>query len=228
MEFNHKNSFMATAHTTLPTDPEANATLLDRVKANQRLLTGVLAAIGLIVLSTWFVIESGRRREAAASSLLEAAWSAQDQGNLPQASSDFQRVIDTYGGTDAAKQAALALNQVRIESGQSQLAHDDLQNFLTQSPGPEFTAPANQLLGVALENLNKPADAAAAYQRAAELATTDHIAAEALLAGARAFRAAGDRDAAVRLLRELLDKYPETLVATEAKVRLGELTKGAM
>ena len=219
---------MATAHTTLTADSEAKVTLLDRFKANQRLLIGVIAAIGLIALSTWFVIESGKRRELAASSLLESAWSAQDQGNLPQASSDFQRVVDTYGGTDAAKQASLALNQVRIESGQSQLAHDDIQSFLGQNPGPDFAAAANQLLGVALENLNRPADAALAYQRAAELATADHVAAEALLAGARALRAAGDNDAAAQLLRDLLAKYPETLVATEAKVRLGELTKGSM
>lgn len=211
----------------LPAEDRA-ATLVTRLKANRQLLTGVLVATALVVLVAWFMVESGRRKEAAAMQLLESGWSLQDQGNLPQASTEYQRVVDTYRGTDAAMQATLALNQVRMESDQAQLAVDGLREFLASSPPAPYAAAANRLLGLALEDAGEPAEAAAAFQRSADLADRDFLKAEALLAAGRAWRAAGNTEAAITALRRVVAEFAEAAVAAEATVRLAELTKGAM
>jgi len=212
---------------TEPAGPDAQG-LLERLQANRKVLTGAGVALALLVLVGWFMVESGRRREAAASGLLESAWSLQDQGNLPQASTELQRVIDSYGGTDAAMQATLALNQVRLESGQAQIAADALRAFVAGNPAAEYAAAAHRLLGVALENLGQPAEAAAAYQAAATAALTGPLKAEALLSAARAWRSAGNSEEALRALRTILTDHKDEAVAAEATVRLAELTKGAM
>ncbi|MFN2317467.1 MAG: tetratricopeptide repeat protein [Gemmatimonadales bacterium] len=211
----------------LPAEDRA-AALLARLKANRQLLIGVLVATALVVLIAWFMVESGRRKEAAAMQLLESGWSLQDQGNLPQASTEYQRVVDTYRGTDAAMQATLALNQVRMESEQAQLAVDGLREFLASSPPAPYAAAANRLLGLALEDAGEPAEAAAAFQNSADLADQDFLKAEALLAAGRAWRAAGNTEAAITALRRIVAEFAEAGVAAEATVRLAELTKGAM
>lgn len=211
----------------LPAEDRATA-LMARLKANRQLLTGVLVATALVVLVAWFMVESGRRKEAAAMQLLESAWSLQDQGNLPQASTEYQRVVDTYRGTDAAMQATLALNQVRMESEQAQLAVDGLREFLASSPPAPYAAAAHRLLGLALEDAGEPAEAAEAFQRSADLADQDFLKAEALLAAGRAWRAAGNTEAAITALRRVVTEFAEAGVSAEATVRLAELTKGAM
>lgn len=220
----------STADTTITTQNPAEEApgLVERLQANRKVLAGAAIAIALVAVIGWFMVESGRRREAAASSLLDTAWGLQDQGNLPQASTEFQRVIDSYGGTDAAMLATLSINQVRIESGQAQIAADGLREFLGRSPSAEFASAAHRLLGTALENLGQPAEAAAAYRQAAATSTVANLTAEALLAEARAWRNAGNSEEAIRALRQILADHTESAVAAEATVRLAELTKGAM
>ena len=180
---------MASSPDSSPTTeamPEGGNNLLARLQAHRKVLTGAGIAVALILLVGWFMVESGRRREAAASGILEGAWGLQDQGDLPQASAEFQKVVDGFSGTDAANQAVLALNQVRIESGQSQIAADALTAFLATSPAAEHGSAANRLLGVAQENLGMAAEAAASYEQAAALATLGPLKAEAMLGAARA------------------------------------------
>lgn len=223
---------MATTPQTPPaesqTDQDKAAALLERLKANRQLAVGGLIAVALVALIAWFMVESGRRKEMAAMSLLETAWSLQDQGNSAQAVTEFQRVVDTFRGSDAAMQASLALNQVRMESEQGQLAIDGLREFIARNPPSEYAASAERLLGTALEDAGEPAEAAAAYERSAALAGADHLKAAALLAAARAWRAAGNTEAATVALRRIVNDFKETAVVSEATVRLAELTKGAM
>lgn len=213
---------------TTATSDDGGNNLLARLQAHRKVLTGAGIAVALIVLVGWFMVESGRRREAAASGILEGAWGLQDQGDLPQASAEFQRVVDGFSGTDAANQAVLALNAVRIESGQSQIAADALTAFLGTSPAAEHAAAAHRLLGVAQENLGKAAEAAASYEQAASRATLSPLKAEALLSAARAHRNAGKPEEALRVLRVILAEHAESAVAGEARVRLAELTRGGM
>jgi predicted negative regulator of RcsB-dependent stress response len=191
---------------------------------NARLLGIGAGVIALVVLGTWFMSASAKRKENFARVQLEQAWSLADAGNIPQASAELQKVATNYAGTDAAAEAVLSLNQTRLVAGQTQLAVDDLRRFIGTNPPARFAAPANMLLGGALENLGKPGEAIPAYEAANAAATLDHVKAEALLGVARAARGAGQKDKAIAALRQIIEKYKETAAFPVAEVRLGELT----
>ena len=188
---------------------------------------GAIAA-AVIALGVWFVVTSGRRKEEFASRVLSQALATADKGNLPQASSELQRVIQTYAGTDAASEAVLSLNQIRMASGQSELAAVNLREFVAKNPSPKFVAQAYALLGSADENTKKYEDAGRAYEQAAATAELPYIKAGYLLDAGRAYRLAGKSQDAIRVYRTVVQKYAESPSVAEAQVRLGELTAGTI
>lgn len=187
-----------------------------------------LGVIALILLGIWFVRESGRRKEAQATNRLSSALALADRGNLPQAAAELQRVIQIYDGTEAATEAVIALNQVRIASGQGELAVNNLKEFVAKNPPVRYAASAYGLLGSAQENTKRFADAAQSFEQAAAKAELDYLKASYLVDAGRAYHEAGKDQDAIRVYRTVVEKYSQAPAATEAEVRLGELTAGAM
>ncbi len=197
------------------------------LQARQKPLSIGLGVVFLVGLIGWYVVESGRRKQIQASDALDKARSSMESGNYPQASTDFQKVAQNYSGTEAALEATLALNQVRILSGQSQLAVDELKKFVASNPPAPFKSAAVAHLAIALENVGKSADAVVQYRLAADLATEDYRKIDALLAAARVDRQLGKDKEAVEILSGIVKNYKdETPGVVEAKVRLSELTGG--
>lgn len=193
---------------------------------NRYLAAGV--GVALVALTVWLVMMSGRRKEDFAGRALDQARSAAESGNLPLAASEFQKVISTYGGTAAAQEAVINLNQVRLINGQQELAAVNLQDFIKSNPAPEFKSPAYGLLGRAFENSKRPGEAATAYENAAKIAEYDYLKADLMLDAARAYSDAGQKDKAIAIYRGVMKDYPKTSSKVEAEVRLAELTGGAM
>ena len=195
-----------------------------------RVRLGLAAGVAVLVvgLLAWFIVTSGRRKEEFAQRSLNQARTAAEAGNLPLASSELQKVIQTYKGTDAATEAMLTLNQVRMVNGQSELAVVGLRDFLKTNPEVKYQAPANGLLGSALENSSHFAEAGAAYQKASETATLEYLKARYLIDAGRAYRAAGKTAEATAVYRTVIEKFPTSTSFTEAQVRLAELTDGKM
>jgi TolA-binding protein len=174
------------------------------------------------------VVSSGRRKEEFAARGLNQARAAAEAGNLPLASSELQKVIQTYKGTDAANEAVITLNQVRMVNGQSELAAVGLKDFLAAKPEPKYAAPAYGLLGAALENSQKWSDAGEAFSNASKAADLPYLKARYLVDAARGYREGGKTQQAIAVYREIIEKYPKTTSMTEAQVRLAELTDGKM
>ena len=193
-----------------------------------RQLALIAGAIVVALLVAWFTITSGRRKEQFAARSLNQARAAAEAGNLPLASSELQKLIQTYRGTDAAREAVITLNQVRMVNGQSELAAVGLRDFLASKPDPKYAAPAYGLLGAALENARKWGDAAEAFRNASRAAELDYLRARYLIDAGRAYREAGKPDAAIAAYREILTKYSKSPSVTEANVRLAEVTDGKM
>jgi outer membrane protein assembly factor BamD (BamD/ComL family) len=191
----------------------------------------LLAALGVLALGAivaWFIVASGKRKEQFATRSLNQARAAAEAGNLPLASSELQRLITTYKGTDAAREAVITLNQVRMVNGQSELAAVGLREFLATNPPAEYQAPASGLLGAALENSKRWADAAEAYMQASRTADVPYLRASYLVDAGRAYRQAGRNADAIKAYRSVLEKYSDSPSFTEAQVRLAELTQGKM
>jgi tetratricopeptide (TPR) repeat protein len=194
----------------------------------RRLIGAVVVAVALLGAAVWLVWTSNRRKEEFAARSLNQARLTAEAGNLPLASSELQRLIETYSGTDAATEAAITLNQVRMVNGQSELAAVGLRDFLAKDPPRKYLAPAYGLLGTALENSKRPAEAAQAFSNASKSADLDYLKARYLIDAGRAYRSAGKTAEAEAVYRTVIEKHPKSTSLTEAKVRLAELTDGKM
>ena len=95
---------------------------------------GAVLALAVVVAAGWVLWTSDRRKEDFAARSLNQARSAAEAGNLPLAASELQRLIETYRGTDAATEAVITLNQVRMVNGQGELAAVGLREFLATNP----------------------------------------------------------------------------------------------
>jgi outer membrane protein assembly factor BamD (BamD/ComL family) len=198
------------------------------VRAHQKLVLGIAGAAVIVALGAWLVLETGNRRSLKAAEALDQARNVAESGNLPLAASQLQKIVETFRGTDAATEAVVTLNQVRMVNGQSELAVVSLQEYLKTNPKKVYKVPAQGLLGEALENAGKPKEAGAAYMGASNDAEVDYLKAQYLLSAARAYGNAGMVDEAVKALQTIIDKYPKTTAMTEAQVRLSEFTQGRM
>lgn len=213
---------------TTDTKDESYRGTMAWIMEKRRILLGAAAVVVVVLLGVWFFTTAARRKEAFAMQALSNARLTAEGGNLPQASTQLQQVIATYPGTDAAHEAELSLNQVRLINNQSELAVVRLREFVNSGPGPRYVMAGNALLGAALENTGKAEEAASAYEAAAQAADVDYLKAGYLIEAARAWDDAGRKDSAVAILRTVVEKYPETDKFTEAQVRLAELTGGRM
>jgi tetratricopeptide (TPR) repeat protein len=184
---------------------------------------GIVLVVGA-GLFVWTAL-STRRSEAIAGRQLQGARYAFDNQNLPLAASELARIIENYSGTNAAAEGRLLLGQVRLLQGQPQQAVAELRDF-APSAGAAYRPQAYGLLGAAYENLGQQREAAEAYQNGAERARMDFLKAQMLSDAGRAWAAAGDTAKAIAAYRRIVDDLPKEAAVTEARVRLGELTKG--
>jgi tetratricopeptide (TPR) repeat protein len=220
---------MTTSVTPAPSAPP-QATLWERLVAwvkEHKQTTAYAGAILAIaaVLFAWNLL-STRTAERSAERRLEQGRLALSSKNYPLAASVLAQVVENYSGTHAAEEGNLLLAQVRLAQGQNQQAIDRLKAYAPKATR-DYQAQAYGLLGAAYENAGHARDAGAAYEQAAALAPYPFLRAQFLSDAGRAWAAAGDTAKAVAAYRTIVDKLDSTVVAPEAKVRLGELTRGA-
>ena len=184
---------------------------------------GILVGLGavLFVWNLW----STRTAERTAGARLEQARLAVDSRNFKLAASELSQVVENYAGTRAAQEATILLAQAYLGQGQSQLAIALLKRF-APGAGKAYQAQAYGLLGAAYENVAHPKDAADAYQRASEAARFPFLRAQFLSDAGRAWVAAGDTTRALAAYRAISEGADSSGAAIEAKVRIGELTRG--
>lgn len=180
-------------------------------------------AVVVIGVAIWLYVTSEMRKQAFAAQALGQARAEADAGNLPLAANDLSRLVDRYGGTRAADDAVVLLNDLRLLTGQTDAAVQDLRKFVAKGHSKDNLASGWSLLGGGLESQRKFKDAAAAYRKVAELATHDFLRAQGLLDAGRVLTAAGDTAGARSAYAELLEKYGELSQAAEARVRMGEV-----
>src|SRR2546430_2294717 len=93
--------------------------------------------------------------------------------------------------------------------------------------GQPARADRGALLGAAYEDALKPKDAATAYEQAAAAAQYPFLRAQFLADAGRAWIGAADTARALVAYRTIVQQLDSTSAVGEAKVRIGELTKGA-
>lgn len=186
--------------------------------------TGAVLALAAILFG-WNLL-SQRTAERNAGERLEQGRLALGSKNYALAASVLSQVVENYAGTHAAQEGNILLAQVRLAQGQTAQASELLKRF-APSAGRDFQAQAYGLLGASFENGGRPKEAAQAYQLAAEKALYPFLQAQYLSDEGRAALAVGDTAQALLAYRTIVAKLDSATTAGEAKVRIGELTKGA-
>ena len=207
---------------TLVREPKAES-FLDWFRINSRLVTAAAAVVIAVAFGVWFYNRSQVLKNENADKKLLAAKQSLTSGNVPLAQSDLKRVADQYPGTSAGAEAGMLLAQVRLDQGDNQGAVTALKALLEKNGSGPYTASIRSLLADAYVQLDKPADAAAEYERAALATTMPNERALLLAKIGRAYLAAGKKDKAREAWEALAAQQDNPQLAAEARVRLGEL-----
>jgi TolA-binding protein len=206
-----------------PVEGDVISQALAWVRTNRRTVTTAAAVLAVIAGGIWFVLSARARKEAFAASALRDAQIAIQAGNAPLATSDLSRLVSAYQGTAAAAEGAIVLGQLRLTRGEADSAIRELRGFTESHPRPRFAAAAYNLLGEALEQKRRMAEAGEAYAQAAAAWPYDYLKAQSLLDAGRPFRAAGDTVRAVQSYQQVVRDHAKSPAAVEAHLRLGEL-----
>jgi predicted negative regulator of RcsB-dependent stress response len=196
---------------------------MDWFHVNQRWV-GIGAVVVLIALvGGWYVTRAKAiKYENADKQLLQAKQSVAS-GNIPLAESDLQKVSDRYEGTPAGAEAGLLLAKLKLDKGDFQGARTFLESLASKLNGPNAAA-ARGLLGDALAQLGKTAEAAAEYEKAAAETHMPNEQAFLLAKAGHAYMTAGKGPEARKIWEGLAVQTINASLATEAQVRLGELS----
>ncbi len=207
--------------------PAFSDRLVGWVKGHRQIASwfGAIVVVGA-VLFVW-TMATRRRTEEIASRDLQGARFAFENQNLPLAASELAKVVENYSGTNAAAEARLLLANVRLLENQPQQAIAVLKDYADGAPGA-YRAQAYGLLGAAYENMGRPREAGEAYENGSAAARLDFLKAQLLSDAGRAWTSAGDTTRAIAAYRKIVKEFPKEGMANEAKVRLGELTKGTV
>jgi predicted negative regulator of RcsB-dependent stress response len=206
--------------------PDSETETLDWIKLHAReLMLGGLVVLA-IGLGGVLYRKSAELKASNADDALQSAEQTVAAGNLELAEGDLQKMITRYDGTPAATQGSILLAQAyyqeqKYDQGIAALQHAEEKN----QSGP-FAAPVLQLIAAGYSQLGRPADAAAAYVKAAAASPYGAEQASLRSLAARAYAAAGNKAAAVAIWEDLV-KNEDRTIASEARLRLGEFATEA-
>jgi predicted negative regulator of RcsB-dependent stress response len=195
--------------------------IMEWLQVNSRMVGAGAAVVLVAGAGYWFYTRSQQIKTVNAERSLMQAEQSLQSGNAALATSDLQKVVNRYKGTGAGTQAALLLAQTDYNAGKYQDGIKALQDVTGKAGGSE--AGVQSLIGDGYSQMSKFADAAKAYERAAQAAEFDTERAYYRARAARTYATAGNTAEAKRLWTDLANDDKAQSVAAEAKVRLAEL-----
>lgn len=195
--------------------------IFEWLHVNSRLLAIAVVVVLVAAAGGWLYTRKQAGKELSAERALLQAEQSLGQGNIPLAQTDLQKLISTQSGTAGASQGAMLLAQSYYDKGEYQKGIDALEK--SGAARKEFEAQVEALIGDGYSQLGKYADAAAHYKKAADVTRFKNDREGYLADAARNFMAGKDTAQARQLWQEVL-KDENSAFASEARVRLGELT----
>lgn len=210
------------ATTRADTAVDRTQTIIDWARINYRYLVTGGVVIVVAAAAYWFYMRSEQIKAARADQMLMTAQQSVSAGNAALAVSDLQKLITGYGSTSAAAEAAMLLAQIDYDQGKYQDGINVLQKAVA-SHGSDVRTALYSLIGDGYSQMNKLDDAGSYYEKAADATTLHNTRADQLAKAARTYAAAGKKDQAVKIWTQLAQDDSAQALATEARVRLGEL-----
>ena len=189
-------------------------------QSNQKLVSIALGGMAVAAIGMFVWQKSAQTKMDNAERAFFQAQTAASQ-NPTVAAAELDKVAVRYAGTSAGDRAALLGAQSLLSTGKTGDAVKKLEALAAAGGTARLGATLQTLLAAAYENLNKPGEAAKAYLAAAATSFGD-AKAQRQADAARAYMAAGNDVAAIKLWTELA-RDERGALAAEAHIRLGEL-----
>lgn len=202
---------------------DRSQTFIDWTKLNSKALTIGAAVVVVAAVSFWFYQRSQQLTANAAERALLQAKQSMSVGNLQLAQTDLQKVYTQYGKTSAGVEAAMLLSQIDFDAGKYQEGITRLQQIPGSRASESNEPTILSLEGDGYAQMGKLADAAKAYESAANASDGESEKAFQRAKAARAYQAAGDTAKAREIWTALLNDPKAQMMTAEARVRLGEL-----
>src|SRR5499426_430479 len=158
---------MTSPNTKLSAEDRAQ-TFIDWTRVNSKALTIGFLIVLIAAAGFWFNQQQQRLRGAAAEKALLLAKQSMFAGNLQLAQSDLQKVFSKYGKTSAGIEAAMLLSQIDYDQGKLQDGITRLQKIEGSRGAGSNESAILSLEGDGYSQMGKGAEAAKAYERAAE------------------------------------------------------------
>ncbi len=207
------------ARPPIAADPDS---LLDTFQLYRKQISATAIVVAVVVGGVFLWQANTARKNSQAEKAFYDAMTLASQ-NDPKAADELAKVTKRYSGTPGGIQAAMLLAQSKFDTGkydEGQAALDGLSSLGAFASGVEA------LKAAGYEGQQKYDKAAEHYLAAVAKASLqgekDFLKGEA----ARALSEAGKKAEAIKLWGELADKS-DSPMASEAKVRMGELTAAA-
>ncbi len=205
--------------------PKAES-FVDWFHINSRLVSIGAIVVAGIAFGVWFVQRTAMNESISADRQLLTAKQSLNSGNAPLAEADLKKVVAKYADKPSGTEAGLLLAQLKIDKGDYQGAVTDLTSLSGKVSSGPSAATVRGLLGDAVAQLGKPAEAAVEYEKASALATGPNERFYWKAKAGRAYLLAGKNPEGRKIFEDLAAQQDNEAVATEARVRLGELSAG--
>jgi predicted negative regulator of RcsB-dependent stress response len=199
-------------------------TILDWTRINSKYLTAGAVVVVIAAAGFWFYQRQQQIEANNASRALMNAKQSMGAGNVQLAQSDLQNVYSRYGSTSAGVEAAMLLAQISYDAGKPQDGISRLQKVEGTRAGSVMVPTILDLEGDGYAQLGKFADAAKRYESAADATGFQTEKSFYRAKAARTYQTAGDTAKAHQIWTAIANDPTEQAMASEARVRLGELT----
>jgi tetratricopeptide (TPR) repeat protein len=193
----------------------------------QKYTNQFLIGIGVVVVAgvlVYFYINSKANQEREAGVLLGQADLQLRIGNTKQALSGLDMVTRRFPETKAGKRAIFLLGDAYFQSKEFELAKSAFERYLSQGKEPLLKASAQAGIAQCYLETGDLLLAGDGFLKAASMTTEDFMKQEYLFSAARVFSKTEQKEKAKEIYQQLLDKYPQSTQAQQARLNLAEMS----
>ena len=180
--------------------------LSEWARTHRQALPLIAVAVGLLVAGGLYYVNFQRALRIQAVNRLESIHQTISISAFEDAKAQLSTFLDSFEGTDQAREAVILLGRLHLESGDAAVAISVLERA-----GLGFRNPigiqANSLLARAYEHQGRWPDAEDTYLEVADRAEFEFVIRAALNSAARARRRQQDLDGAAELYERILETF---------------------
>ncbi|MGH7492951.1 MAG: tetratricopeptide repeat protein [bacterium] len=197
---------------------------VDYVEQNSKNFLYGVTAVVLLAGGGYYYKWNLQQQEQQASLLFVTGKLAFDNQNFDAAIDSLGKLTNKYSGTASAGVGTVYLANAFMQKKDYATAERYYRTYLDDYDNDDILSVAAAAgIAATFDERGEHAKAAAAYEKVANEYNTSYRAPELLLSAARCYRAAQNPEAARRVLGTLLEKYPDSRFAEDAKLLQAEL-----